>query len=212
LASYADVHKALRKISVACNLELEKYKLKLRGYWTTDSKTPGIREYLIAVARMYKVELRSFDVIVETDDDGNAVLSEELVKLLTTDRDMFYRVAGGPHCVTDEDVPMMSEAIAHQVGFTASELQTWLESLEQCMSWDELDAFQLPGVDYDPDDEPEGTVRMAGPVPNLLATMPSGSKSIQLTIEDMVDAADAELEQYTGDGQAGTKAPPSAEA
>jgi len=196
LASYADVPKALRKISVARNLDVEKYKLKLYGYWTTDSQTPGIREYLIAVARIYNVDLHRFEGIVEVDDAGTPVLSKEMAHLLATDRDMFYRVAGGPYCVTDEDVPMMTEAIATQVNFDcASELEGWLESLAQCATWEDLDGFQLPGMDFDPDAEPEGTVRMSGPVANLLSVEASRSDTTGFTLDDLTAAAEIALEE-----------------
>jgi hypothetical protein len=195
LASYADVVNATRKISVARNIDLEKYVMKLRGYWTTDSKTPVIREYLTAVARIYKVELRSYEGIVELDEDGSPVLSKEMAHLLTTDRDMFYRVAGGPYCVTDEDIPLMLEAIAPQVNFgSSSELESWLASLAECETWEELDAFQLPGMDYDPDAEPAGTTRMAGPVTSLLAAQ--SSKSVHdIALDEIAEIADFALEQ-----------------
>jgi len=211
LASYADVVKALRKISVASNLDVEKYKQKLLGYWTTDSRTPGIREYLIAVARMYDVDLRCYEGIVEVNDDGTPVLSREMARLLATDRDMFYRVAGGPYCVTDDDVPMMLEAIANQLKYNASELEGWLKSLEQCTTWEELDAFQLPGMDYDPDAEPEGTVRMSGPVADLLSTTSSrheetGSSSRSLntvSLHDVATASDLAIQEMLNDEEEG---------
>jgi len=213
LASYADVVKALRKISVARNLDVEKYKLKLLGYWTTDSQTPCIREYLIAVARMYNVDLQCYDGIVEVDDDGTPMLSKEMAHLLATDRDMFYRVAGGPYCVSDDDVPMMLEAIATQVNFeSASELEGWLESLAQCATWEDLEEFQLPGMDFDPDAEPEGTVRMSGPVANLLSAQSSRSDMAEYSLDDLAVAAELALEQLLQEEEAGTKTPPCASA
>jgi hypothetical protein len=212
LASYADVLRALRKISVARNLDVDKYMLKLRGYWTTDSKTPGIREYLIAVAKMYDFDLDHFNGLVEYDSDGTPVLSKEMAKLLATDRDMFYRVVGGPYCVEDDDVPMMLEAIATQVNFEcSSELESWLQSLATCTTWEEIDSFQLPGMDFDPDDEPEGTLRMAGPVANLLSRPPSTSSTStfagELTIDDLAAAASAALMELLQEEEAEKKPP-----
>jgi len=198
LASYADVAKACRKISIARNSDIEKYKLKLHGYWTTDSKTPGIREYLIAVARVYGVELRCYEGIVELDGMGRPVLSDEMAHLLANDKDMFYRVANGPYDVTDEDVPMMSEAIAPQLNFESSaEFEMWIDALQDCATWEELDAFQIPGADFDPDAEPEGTVRMSGPAANLLqANSPQPSATADCSFEDVVLAAELAVEQY----------------
>jgi hypothetical protein len=196
LASYADVLKALRKISIARNLDVDKYVMKLRGYWTTDSKTPGIREYLIAVAKMYRVELAVYAEVVDFYDDGSPVLTKELADLLAADRDMFYRVAGGPYCVEDDDIPLMTQAIAAQVGFdNSAEFERWLNSLAQCSTWEELDAFQLPGMDYDPDEEPEGTTRMDGPVANLLMLKSTDDVRAALTFDDLVMAADLAYEE-----------------
>jgi hypothetical protein len=123
-------------------------------------------------------------------------------RLLAMDRDMFYRVAGGPYCVTEDDVPMMLEAIATQVNFDcSSEFESWLQSLEQCATWDDLDAIQLPGMDYDPDAEPEGTVRMSGPVANLLTVGPSTSQdgesttASELSFDDLAAAAEIALNE-----------------
>jgi hypothetical protein len=217
LASYADVPTACRKLSIARNLSLERYEQKLHGYWTTDSKTPGIREYLIAVARMYDVELRAYDGVVEVDEEGRPVLTREMADLLASDRDMFYRVAGGPYCVEDDDVPMMMEAIAPQINFdNSSEAEAWLKSLSECASWEELDAFQIPGMDYDPDEEPEGTRRMSGPVASLLS-MKSPQPMADYSFDDLVDSAYTALSEGTeaglAEGEGGdTKAPPHASA
>ena len=174
LASYADVGKACRKLSVARNLDVEKYKYKLHGYWTTDSLTPGIMHYLTAVARIYGVELHRYEGVVETDEEGRPVLSKEMAYLLMHDKDMFYRVAGGPYCVEEEDVPMMQEAITEQIGFeNSSECEAWLKAMSECTTWEQLDEFLIPGGDFDPDAEPEGTVRMSGPAVNLLAAQTS---------------------------------------
>jgi hypothetical protein len=178
-----------------------------------DSQTPGIREYLIAVARMYNVDLQRYEGIVEVDDDGTPILSKEMAHLLATDRDMFYRVAGGPYCVSDDDVPMMLEAIATQVNFdSASELEGWLESLAQCATWEDLDAFQLPGMDFEPDAEPEGTVRMSGPVANLLSAQPSRSNMAEYSLDELAAATELALEELLHKEEAGTKTPPRASA
>jgi hypothetical protein len=185
LASYADVARACRKISIARNTNRVKYEFKLHGYWTTDSKTPGIREYLIAVARIYGIDLRKYEGIMEVDDDDKPVLSKDMYRLLVNDKDMFYRVAGGPYEVTDEDVPLMLEAIAPQLNFgTTSEFKAWLQAMEKCATWEELDAFMCPQTDFDPDSEPENTVRMSGPIATLL------DDQLPYGVDDLVTAAD----------------------
>jgi len=218
LASYADVLKALRKLSVARNLDVEKYKHKLLGYWTTDSKTPGISEYLTAVAKMYGVDLQCYENLPDFDEDGHPKLTVEMANLLANDREVFYRVAGGPYCVEDEDVPMMTEAIATQVGFaTTAELEQWLASLAECSTWEEIDAFQLPGMDFDPDAEPEGTVRMDGPVENLLSAdviqnvTPIWSDLSEFSFDELVEAAEFALEMLLTE-EDGSLIPPSAAA
>ena len=200
LASYADVLKSCRKISIARNMVLEKYVLKLRGYWTTDSKTPGIREYLLAVARLYDVKLEAYEGIVELDDDGRPVLSEDMAYLLANDKDMFYRVANGPYCVADEDVAMMTDHITQTVKFEpASEFEAWCDSLAKSTTWEELDEFLLPGTDFDPDAEPEGTVRMSGPAASLLAAGTPQSSAMSAShaasLEELAFASELALEQ-----------------
>jgi len=203
LASYADVPKAIRKLSLARNQDAKKYQLKLLGYWTTDSKTPGLREYLTVLARMHDVDLHAFEGLIEFDEHGTPVMTAEMQYLLDNDSDMFYRVAGGPYCVEDEDVPMMLEAITPQCGFEfMSEFNSWLESLAECNTWEELDPFLLPGMDFDPDAEPKGTVRMAGPVARLLADNgPDGELS--LTLEELSAAAEIAYTEYVSEAAGG---------
>jgi hypothetical protein len=105
---------------------------------------------------------------------------------------------------------MMHEAIADQVKFTASELDTWLNDLGQCTTWEELDSFQLPGMDFDPDAEPEGTVRVSGPVANLLSAESSGSKVAQFSLDDLAAAAELALLEQLSVEEAGMNASPRA--
>jgi hypothetical protein len=169
LASYADVIKAMAKLSIARNSDFDKYVLKLRGYWTTDSKTPGIGEYLTAVARIYGVELTMFDGMTEVDENGTEVLTEEMAALLTSDRDMFHRVVNGPYDVEDSDIPILLDSVSIELGFgCSSDCQEWLKGLSECSTWEELDRWLLPGVSFDPDAEPEGTRRVSGAFHYLL--------------------------------------------
>jgi hypothetical protein len=211
-------------------MDVEKYKLKLLGYWTTDSKTPVIREFLTVVAKLYEVDLRCYETIVEFDSDGVPVLTAEMADLLANDRDMFYRVAAGPYEVDDEDIPMMLRAIAPQVNYEfASELEEWLTGLAAAETWEQIDEFQLPGMDYEPDDEPEGIIRVAGPVANLLAVTLSGRDSrskrcalnapaaiddpmADCSLDELAAAAEVALEQYLREREAGDIAPPHASA
>jgi hypothetical protein len=169
LASYADVIKAIAKLSVARNTDIDKYVLKLRGYWTTDSKTPGIGEYLTAVARIYGIKLTMFEGMSEIDEYGTEVLSFEMAQLLADDRDMFHRVANGPYEVADSDVPIMLDSVSQELGFgTSAECEEWLKGLSECATWEELDQWLLPGKSFDPDAEPEGTRRVSGAFKYLL--------------------------------------------
>ena len=202
-ASYADVPKACKKISVARNMDPETYKMKLRGYWTTDSKTPGISHYLTAVARIYQMDLTRYQGIIEYDDAGNPVLSNEMSLLFARDRDMFYRVINGPYNVDDSDIPMMLEAVATQIGYdNTSEASAWLDALSRCSTWEELDEFQIPGGDYDPDDDPEWTTRMSGPVARLTdGGSPGPSMDLSdISFDELVAAADIALEELLNGG------------
>lgn len=137
-----------------------------------------------------------------------------MAHLLATDRDMFYRVAGGPYDVVEDDVPMMLEAIAPQVNFGSSaELETWLGLLSKCTTWEDLDDLQLPGVDFDPAEEPEGTMRVSGSVASLLSDQSQISPcdltmSAELALDQLAEYWDACQSQLSE--EAGTKTPPCA--
>jgi hypothetical protein len=159
----------------------------------------------MAVARLYNVKLHCYEVSEEEGEDGTPVLSQEMMHLLATDRDMFYRVAGGPYCVSDEDVPMMIQAIAPQVNFdNSSELEAWLKSIAKCAPWEELDNFMLPGMDFDPDAEPEGTTRMSGPVANLFSAKEPPS-IIGRSLAELAVAAEVALSELLEDEETGSK-------
>jgi hypothetical protein len=102
---------------------------------------------------------------------------------------------------------MMLEAIATQVNFeSASEFEAWLQSLSQCATWEDLDAFQLPGMDFDPDAEPEGTERMSGPVANLLSAG-SPRPMAEFSLGDLAAAAEIALEELLQTEEAGETSP-----
>jgi hypothetical protein len=193
LASYSDVLKAIRKLSVAKNSERERYILKLHGYWTTDSETPVLSEYLQAVAKMYGVELQMYVPEIEgmcpTGDGGYTKWAwEELdvrqlvnsdskfAILYRDDRDMFYRVASGVHRgASAEDALLMHEVIARQLDMSSAELTGLRTALKNASTWDEIDAIRISGQDWDPSAEPEGTVRVDGPIKSLLDPQPSSA-------------------------------------
>lgn len=197
LASYSDVLKAIRKLSVAKNSERERYILKLHGYWTTDSDTPVLSEYLQAVARMYGVKLQAYmpeheGMCLTKDGQFTKWAWEELdireivnsdsrfATLFRDDRDMFYRVARGVHHgASVDDVILMHEAIARQFEMTSAELTALRHSLSTASTWDEIEAIRIPGQEWDPGKEPAGTVRVDGPVKSLLDQQPSSSNDAE---------------------------------
>lgn len=195
-ASYSDVLKAIRKLSIAKNSEKERYVLKLHGYWTTDCCTPVLSEYLQAVARLYGVDLQAYvpeeEGMCPTTDgrftkwaweelDVREVVNSDsrLAKLFRDDRDMFYRVARGVHRgASVSDTTLMHEAIAKQLDMTSAELTGVRAALQVASTWEEIDAIRI-APDWDPDAEPAGTVRVDGPIKSLLDPQPSSANDAQ---------------------------------
>jgi len=76
-----------------------------------------------------------------------------------------------------------------------------------------LDEFQLPGMDYDPDAEPEGTVRMDGPVTSLLVAQSAGPSDTpswdgRLDFGDLATAAEIAIGELLRTGEEETKSGP----
>jgi hypothetical protein len=70
-------------------------------------------------------------------------------------------------------------------------------------------------MDFDPDAEPEGTVRMSGPVANLLSAEPSRSIHLfktEYSLDELAVAAELALEELLKEEEAGMKTPPCASA
>jgi len=225
MASYCDVLKAIRKLSVAKNSDRERYMLKLHGYWTTDSDTPVLSEFLQALARMYGITLEMYFAqepgMCPTDDgrltkwaweelDLPELLASDNVfaKLYRDDRDMFYRVAGGVYVSPGaDDARLMHEAVARQLGMSSGDLEVIRASLRKASTWDEIDAIRICGQDWDPSAEPEGTIRVDGPVKSLLDQAPSSVTDAK-RLESIKRAQTAPAQQAARKKHAGKQVAP----
>jgi hypothetical protein len=150
LASYCLVRKALNKLSISRTDNEAKFTAKLRGYATTDLRTPIVGAYLRTVARINKIDLQPFSC------DAQA----EMERLYVTDRDMYYRVANGPFPWDEGASAEMFDAVRKEFGFTGTELRAYVEAIEKAQTWSELEELQLPRVGEAKEDPPN-VLRMA---------------------------------------------------
>jgi len=182
LTSYADVRRAISKLRIAKHATGEgvlKYMLKMEGYFTTDSHVPFLREFLLVVSkRIYGYDLgkRRFQ-LTEVAEDGSVRMTKAGAKLHALDRDTFYRMAAGPYPYEPSDDALLMESVAAELGFDGvAHAQRWLEAWKAAANesedprktWEELEKFHFPGCDFNPDGDPENTVRVAGPAATLL--------------------------------------------
>jgi len=136
LASYCLVRKALNKLSISRTDNEDKFTAKLRGYATTDLRTPIVGSYLRAVARINKIDLQPYSCEAQT----------EMERLYVTDRDMYYRVANGPFPWDEGASAEMFDAVRKEFGFTGTELEAYVNEIEKAQTWSELEELQLPRV------------------------------------------------------------------
>jgi hypothetical protein len=174
LTSFCKVEKAVDKLSIALNRDRERYILKLRGYWTTDRNTPIVGAYIQAIANMYKVSLTEIG-------DGNPVISDDQInsldpederrKIYEQDRELFYKIAGGPYPYDENDRELQYECVAADYGMTGNELFAFDKDLRTRSTWRDIQGMMLPkkmckhcpedplGLAETPD--PPGTERIA---------------------------------------------------
>jgi hypothetical protein len=146
--SYAKILRALSKLSINVNGEPERAELKLRGYMAVDSKTPVLAEYVAALATLNGFDLAPID-------------EAALAALYDTDRDMYYRVCGGPYPRDEASDELTREVVGDQLGFTGSELDEYCCMLKKCKTWEALEAMKLPSDSDLTQDDPAGTLRVA---------------------------------------------------
>jgi len=146
--SYAKILRACAKLSVNINGDPMRAELKMRGYMAVDSKTPVVREYIIALATINGFNLAPID-------------AEALATLYDVDRDMYYRTCCGPYPRNEESDELTYEALSNQLGFTGSELGEYCRILEKCKSWEEIEEMKLPSDSDAVQGDPQGTLRVA---------------------------------------------------
>jgi hypothetical protein len=159
--SFCKVTRALDKLTIALNGDRDRYCLKVQGYWTVDSRTPVVRDYLRAIAQMYGFELKA----IEGD--------KQLAMLYASDRDLYYKVIGGNAGVDAEaDEAACHDAIALQLGMTGNELENYCTGLSKEKSWEGIKQFALPDVTLN------GARRQADPPGTYRTVAASGAERL----------------------------------
>nr|APG76211.1 hypothetical protein [Beihai noda-like virus 21] len=167
-SSYCKVEKAIDKISIAINRDRERYFLKLRGYWTTDRNTPIVGAYLEAIAGMYGItlsEIGNGTAIVSEEQLSGLDPSDELRKVYESDRDLYYKVAGGPYPYDANDSELQYECVALDYGMTANELYEFDQKLRQQSTWTGIQGMTVPAsIDRERPEDPLGEQRTPDPL------------------------------------------------
>nr|APG76212.1 hypothetical protein 1 [Beihai noda-like virus 22] len=200
LTSYCKVEKAVNKLSIAINGDPERYFLKLRGYWTVDSRTPIVGAYVTAVANMYGITLEPLgdgSILTTGDLDG------ELRRLYEEERELYMKVAGGPIPWSPSSEQELYDSVAAEYGMTSVELREYDADLRSQSTWRGIRDKMLPrqllkkdavdplGLYEQP--EPEGIARVAafkGPGPRLCDLHPICEETAHQDFDDSrTDAA-----------------------
>lgn len=167
LSSYCKVEKALDKISIAINRDRERYFLKLRGYWTTDRNTPIVGAYIQAIANMYGITLSGIGngAPIVSESELEALDPEhEIRKIYESDRDLYYKVAGGPYPYDAGDSALQYECVAADYGMTSNALYWFDEDLRKQSTWAGIQGKMLPArIDRERSEDPLGEERKPDP-------------------------------------------------
>jgi len=166
-SSYCKVEKAIDKISIAINRDRERYFLKLRGYWTTDRRTPIVGAYIQAISNMYDItlsEIGNGTPIVSEEQLGALDPDHELRKVYENDRDLYYKIAGGPYPYDADDSALQYECVAADYGMTGNELYAFDEELRKQSTWAGIQGLMLPArIDRERPEDPLGEERKPDP-------------------------------------------------
>merc|ERR1712113_246222 len=170
-ASYCKIEKALAKLTVASARDPWRYVSKLLGYLTTDWRTPVVGAYLQAVCSMYGLTVMThndtnkvlFDrEVVVTNHDGIEIdhpygdpdklesglreADPAVMRLFTTDRDLYYKLLNGSYPWVRGDTEMAYEHAAYTLGVSSVDLQLFDENLRQQSTWSGIKSCSLPGT------------------------------------------------------------------
>lgn len=147
--SFCKVSKALNKLSISTNRDRERYILKLRGYWTVDKNTPVVGAYLIALAKMYEVELSdlgdgkpiSHAYSIALPDDYQ---DKDVRRLYEEDRELYMKVAGGPFPWEPNSSELCYQVVGQEYGMTSGELREFDRDLANQSTWIGIQSKMLP--------------------------------------------------------------------
>jgi hypothetical protein len=131
-SSYCKVEKAVAKLSVAVNRDKERYALKIRGYNAVESRTPIVGALCTAIAAMY-----GFDLSLKYTE-------KEMTKIFENDRELYYKIVGGPHPSDENTSDEFYASVAADYGMTSGELREFDEVLRTKSTWSGIQGMMLP--------------------------------------------------------------------
>ena len=172
-ASYCKIEKALAKLTVSSARDPWKYVSKLLGYLTTDWRTPVVGAYLQAVCRMYGLEfmahvsgpstllLKKGEILL-TDNEGRVIHNPygdpdkletglhdgdpAIIRLFTTDRDLYYKLLKGSYPWSRDDTEAAYEHVSKELGINSIELKQYDAMLASQSDWQGIKRCALPGT------------------------------------------------------------------
>jgi len=188
-SSFCKVEKAIDKISIALNRDRERYVLKLRGYWTTDRNTPIVGAYIEALANLYCVNLCQIgDGTPVTSEDNIHLLdhNDERRKIYEMDRELYYKIAGGPYPWDEGASELQYECVAKDYNMTSNELYAFDERLRLQSTWKGIQGMMVPAqVAKETPDDPLGLQRKPDPPGVLRVPAFKGDEPRMCTFESI---------------------------
>jgi hypothetical protein len=188
LTSYCKVVKACDKLRIAQCDDVDKYALKLQGYYTTDRNTPVVGSLIRAAARIYNVDLSNSDSLSQD--------TEFMAQLYDIDRDMYFRLSNGPYpaCEDEDADDTRRVCVARQLGFTGPELFDYDKRLSEMTTLEEIAGMRLP---VNPNDKPRAD-------PPNVRRVAAASGAVQLTPKQGL-AGGKGKRAWAPDSEAGTR-------
>lgn len=133
IASHPDTHRALRKLCmVSCgpaetkSQRVARLALKVEGILAADPQVPVLADYARALERVY--ELKSASVARDVRGLRDTAGAKSLA----------YKVRTGPYPLRADDIPLLEESIARDLGFGVAEMRLLIARLQAAVTEEDL--------------------------------------------------------------------------